>query len=441
MQNKINMQSFRKILSIILSVSVMLCLFLTEKVPLNAKEEIGEYELYSKAAVLMDGDSKRVLYGKNADVVLPMASTTKIMTCIVALENGVLEDAVTVSSYAASQPKVHLGMRKGEQYVLKDLLYSLMLESHNDSAVAIAEHIGGKMLDLPEMGQRTAEESKQAVHAFAGLMNEKAKELGCKNTFYITPNGLDAEVTVEEPGGTVLRKHSTTAEELAKVMCYCTWESPEKEAFLEITRQGSYSFSEISGRRSFHCTNHNAFLNQMEGVLSGKTGFTNAAGYCYVAALEKDGEKYAVALLACGWPSNKNWKWADTRLLMNYGLENYQLSAGTRWIYDEKKLPRIPVEGGQAERIGGNVSVELKLKRTIEAEKNFLLRTGEEIKLYCDMEEKLTAPVQQGQKVGEIKYFLGEEMLWQEDIVTNGTVKRIDFKWCFEQILSIFLIM
>lgn len=441
MKNKVNTKRFPKILSIILYAITIFGMFPTEMLYVNAKEEIGEYELYSKAAVLMDGDSKRVLYGKNGDVVLPMASTTKIMTCIVALEKGVAEDVVTVSSYAASQPKVHLGMGKGEQYMLKDLLYSLMLESHNDTAVAIAEHIGGGMLDLPETVQRTTEESKKAVNAFAGLMNEKARELGLKNTYYITPNGLDAEVTVEEQGTAVIRKHSTTAKELARVMCYCTWESPKREMFLEITRQGNYSFSEISGSRSFHCTNHNAFLNQMEGVLSGKTGFTNAAGYCYVAALEKGGERYVVALLACGWPSNKSWKWADTRLLMNYGLENYELSAGTKWIYDEKSLPRIPVEGGQTERIGGRVSVELKLIRAMEAEKNFLLRTGEEIKLYCNMEEKLTAPVREGQKIGEIKYYLGGDMLWKEDIVTKETIKAIDFKWCFEQILSFFLIM
>ena len=97
-------------------------------------------QLYAQSAVLMDADSGRVLFEKNGYEQMPMASTTKIMTCILALENGNLEDEVTISSYAASQPKVHLGMYNGQKFHLGDLLYSLMLESHNDSAVAIAEH-------------------------------------------------------------------------------------------------------------------------------------------------------------------------------------------------------------------------------------------------------------------------------------------------------------
>ena len=96
-----------------------------------------------RAAVLMDGDTGRILYGKNQDQTLPMASTTKIMTCILALENASLDDVVEVSSYAASMPDVQLNIREGEQYRLGDLLYSLMLESHNDTAAAIAEHVAG----------------------------------------------------------------------------------------------------------------------------------------------------------------------------------------------------------------------------------------------------------------------------------------------------------
>lgn len=441
MFNKTDKKILQKIIAVILCVIAVLCLFFMGPFYVKAEEEIGEYELYSKAAVLMDGDSKRVLHGKNQELVLPMASTTKIMTCIVTLEQGDIEETVKVSSYAASQPKVHLGMRKGEEFKLKDLLYSLMLESHNDSAVAIAEHIGGKLVDLPETAERTAEESKKAVAAFAKLMNEKAEELGCKNTHYITPNGLDAEEMVEEQGGNVLKKHGTTAEELAKVMCYCAWESPESDLFLEITRQRNHSFTNLSGSRSFSCTNHNAFLEQMEGALTGKTGFTNAAGYCYVGALERDGEKYAVALLACGWPNNKNWKWSDTKLLMKYGLENYELSAGTKWVYDAEKLPRLPVKDGQAERIGGKVSVALELTGALEADKNFLLKSGEEIKSFCEVQDVLEAPVRKGQRVGSVKYFLGEELLWEEEIIVSSSVEKINYKWCFEQILSIFLIM
>ncbi|MBQ6876518.1 MAG: D-alanyl-D-alanine carboxypeptidase, partial [Lachnospiraceae bacterium] len=126
------------------------------RISLEEGSEIQEkkLQLYAKAAVLLDADSKRILYGKDEDVELPMASTTKIMTCIVALENGRLDDVVTVSSYAASQPEVRLGIRKGEQYVLRDLIYAMMLTSYNDCAVAIAEHIG------------------ESAEGFADMMNE-----------------------------------------------------------------------------------------------------------------------------------------------------------------------------------------------------------------------------------------------------------------------------
>ena len=134
-----------------------------------ATEAPSETELFAKSAVLLDGDSGRVLYNKDGNTPMPMASTTKIMTLIVVLENAKLSDTVTVSKNAARQPKVHLGMREKQQFKLEDLCYSLMLESHNDSAVALAEHVGG------------------SVEKFAAMMNEKARDIGCTNTYYITP--------------------------------------------------------------------------------------------------------------------------------------------------------------------------------------------------------------------------------------------------------------
>ena len=147
-------------------------LLLQSSMPVFAEEAEGPGELYAKAAVLMDADSGRILYEKNGTAAMANASTTKILTCILALENGNLDSVVEVSPLAASQPRVHLGMHTGQKFYLKDLLYGLMLESFNDCAVAIAEHIGGN------------------VEGFAGLMNDKAAEIGCKDSYFITPNGL-----------------------------------------------------------------------------------------------------------------------------------------------------------------------------------------------------------------------------------------------------------
>ena len=330
-------------------------------------DTLSDFSLYATAAVLMDADSGRVLYGKNQDTALAMASTTKIMTCVLVLENVSLEEELTVSAYAASMPKVKLYIQKGERYTVRDLLYSLMLESHNDSAVALAEHVGKRYLPK-ELGEKdaaeyTADESRQAVAAFALLMNRKAAELGCENTWFITPNGLDAtETIVLEEGGTLQKEHCTTAKELARIMAYCIRESEEAETFLEITRASNYSF--YANDRSFTCVNHNAFLQMMEGALTGKTGFTNKAGYCYVGALEREGRTFVVALLACGWPNNKNYKWSDTRELMQYGIDNYFYRSFSEEgvAFEESRLQPIPVHNGQTDILGATAYTKVRIE-------------------------------------------------------------------------------
>ena len=212
-----------------------------EEVQVPDMEDVLPSELYAQSAVLMDADTGRILFSKSGQEERPMASTTKIMTCILALECGGLDDEVTVSSVAASQPAVKLGMREGQRFFLRDLLLSLMLESYNDSAAAIAEHIGGSM------------------EGFAEMMNRKAEEIGCTHTYFITPNGLDA---ADEKG-----IHHTTAEELAQIMRYCIMQSDQREMFLEITRTAAHTFSDCDGNNTYSCTNHNAFLNMMEGAL------------------------------------------------------------------------------------------------------------------------------------------------------------------------------
>lgn len=423
--------------------------------------------LYAQAAVLMDADSGRILYDKNGAQVLAMASTTKIMTCILTLELADLQETVEISSYAASMPKVKLYVQKGEQYRLEDLLYSLMLESHNDAAVAIAEHVGRKYLsrELQEKSpaEYTAEESKQAVAAFAALMNQKAREIGCENTWFITPNGLDAtEVLTLESGETIEKYHSTTALDLASIMCYCIRRSPKRDAFLKITQTPSHSFSLANGR-SFSCVNHNAFLQMMEGAISGKTGFTNKAGYCYVGALERDGKTLVVALLACGWPNNKGYKWSDTRTLMNYGLEDFTYHSLDEAAYDEALLEEILVLRGQTAEIDQEAYVPVRILERGEGEtyggvdlmageetekvggareeiRGLLLKEGEEIQVECHMENQLRAPVAAGEEVGTIQYLFQGRVYREEHIVTAGSVREIDYRWCFEQILQLFVI-
>lgn len=373
-------------------------------------EEINENQLYAKAAVLVDGKTGRVLYEKNGYEEMPMASTTKIMTCIIALENAEIDRKVQVSEYASSMPAVDLGMVEGEEYVLEDLLYSLMLESHNDTAVAVAEGVSG------------------SVEEFLSLMNEKADELGCENTLFLTPNGLDESI-IDENGNTLT--HHTTASDLARIMCYCINESEMKEEFLKITQTQNYSFTDCSKKRQFNCNNHNALLTMMDGALSGKTGFTNAAGYCYVGALRSESRDYVVALLACGWPNNKNYKWSDSKKLFNFGMDSFS-----------NKNISVPYKAVEYNVLNGQYDVETESTAKLTATVNLLnesvlLSETEQADVVYEIMENIEAPVKKGDKLGEIKYYIEDYLLFTGDIVSECDIPVKSMTWAVNEILEI----
>lgn len=375
---------------IVAIITSMLLGFLTI-LPVGA-ETLEEKRLYAKAALLMDGENGRVLFGKNEKETMPMASTTKIMTCIIALEYGNLEDEVTISAYAASMPKVYLGVREGETYYLKDLLYSLMLESHNDVAVAIAEHIGG------------------SVEGFSKMMNQKARDLGAYDTNFVTPNGLDAE------------GHYTTAVDLANIARYGI-SLPE---FLEITNTASYSFQTVDKSRSFQVSNKNAFLNQMEGAIGVKTGFTGGAGYCFVGAVKSGDKTFISVVLASGWPPHRTYKWSDTKELMQYGLEHYEEKEVLNESY---KLQDIPVLNGidcEAE------AVEIRSSQSL------LLSSEEQVEIEADIPEQLEAPIEKDAIVGQLTIKINGEKYRSVPVFATRSVERISFVYYLRKVLSCF---
>lgn len=415
----------KKILCRVVAVMTAAALFCCSGMPASAENNMGDLQesggrkedlrLYAQAAVLMDADSGRVLYGKNEKDVLPMASTTKIMTCILALEYGNLDQIVEASAYAASMPKVKLYVRQGERYRMGDLLYSLMLESHNDSAVVIAEAIGG------------------SVEKFASMMNQKARDIGCYDTYFITPNGLDA--TVNDSG----RVHSTTAADLAKIMAYCVTDSPAREQFLQITQTLGYDFTDADGKRSFHCNNHNAFLGMMKEAISGKTGFTNNAGYCYVGAVESEDRIFTVALLACGWPNNRTYKWSDMKKLTAYGMENYQY----RDIYEPQEFHDIRVQNGIDGEEGkpyGDIYVPVRLEDDGEKSISYLLCESDEIEVRTKIADVLQAPVGDREQVGTVSYYLNGALIKQYPVVTETAVDERTYRRICTYLLNVFLL-
>lgn len=399
-----------------LAVFVCICLLLVNSYTLcyagNRENAPKESELYAKAAVLMDADSGRVLYSKNGELALANASTTKILTCILALEYSQPDAVVEASNRAAAAPKVHLGMRAGQQFYMEDLLHALMLESYNDCAVAIAEHIAGSVED------------------FAKLMNQKAKEIGCQNTYFITPNGLD---DTDEQGF-----HHTTAHDLGLLMRYCIMQSEKSEEFRSLTATRSYSFCEIGSGRNYTVTNKNAFLDMMPGAFSGKTGFTGNAGYCYVGALTRDDRTYIVALLACGWPNNRTYKWRDSQKLMQYGIDHYKKVNLDELKIDLEQIGSILVVSGQGNKIGEKTYTDVEVGEIYGIDK-LLLAQDEEIKIQYEVEKVLHAPIAVHTNIGKIRIMLENEVLREYEILTTQEVEEINFKWCMKMVMDLFL--
>lgn len=335
-------------------------------------------DLKALTAVLTDAETGRVLYDKNADAPMAMASTTKIMTCLVILENAELDEVVTVSDYAASMPDVQLNAVSGDAFYIEDLLYALMLESHNDVAVALAEHVGGSEKDFSEM------------------MNRRAKEMGCTNTKFVTANGLDAE------------NHYTTARDLAQI----TIEALKNEIFLKIIQTSEYSFENISGTRSYYVSNKNSFLNQMEGAYGVKTGFTNNAGYCFVGAAVQDEKNLVSVVLGSGWPPNKEWKWTDTIKLMNYGFSNFSY----------RKINPAKIDVGTLLVEDGVQSCAML--KTDSIEEKLLMSETDKLTVNIVKEFKRKAPVNEGEVVGWIDYQINNESVKKYPIYIEHTIMK-----------------
>ena len=371
-------------------------------------------EIHALSAVLMDGESGRVLYDKEGAVKRANASTTKILTCILTLESCQEDEVVSVSEYAASMPNVQLGINAGEYYYLRDLLYSLMLESHNDSAVAIAEHVAG------------------STQAFAEKMNEKAAQLGCRDSHFITPNGLDA---TDEIGF-----HGTTAQDLARIMAYCAWNSPMSARFLELTETRSHSFSNLSqqadgtytpGGRSFTCGNRNAYLQQDNECITGKTGFTGDAGYCYVCAVDSQGRKFVVALLASGWPNNKNYKWQDCNKLFAYGRSYYHIREIPQFTEELKEI-RITESANPTWDLRGEVT---SMPYMEECQGTVLMADWEHIHASVSYPKEIQADKRGIQTIGEMVISLEEQPLMTKPIYVNLPNDKRNLEWYFQSVI------
>jgi len=235
-------------------------------------------------------------------------------------------------------------------------------------------------------------------------------------TELVTPNGLDKELVTEE--GT--KKHATTAEELALILRECL----KNEQFVAICRTKNAMIYNVDKSKSYQLSNHNALLNMMEGVIAGKTGFTCDAGYCYVGAVERDGARYICALLGCGWPNNKNYKWYDMNVLIDYAEDNCRMIELKQSLVNEKLFEDVPIYDAM---IQNQPVYKVSLQRMEQnTSKEIVVKEGENLKLLYELPTSLQAPLESNEVVGKIHYTINGQTLMTENLTVGKTIYKME---------------
>lgn len=350
-----------------------------------ATDFTGKNAITAKSAILIEATTGRVLYEKNAFEKRPMASTTKIMTAILAIENCSLEEVVEVGPNASGVGGSSIWLSVGEKIPLSDMLYGLMLASGNDAAVAIAEHVAG------------------SVDKFAEMMNAKAKEIGAYNTHFNNPNGLPIE------------DHYTTAYDLAIISAYAM----KNEFFREVVSTEYKTIPWQGHEWNRVVKNKNKILWQYEGGNGIKTGYTDDAGKCLSAAAERDGMQLISVVL-----SDPNM-FKDCMALMDYGFNNYS----SRLIQ-------------QAGEYIGDVNVKKGVDENFEVYTQndvYYPMTDEEfskIEKRVYLEKELDAPILKGQNVGYVDIWLGTNQISSLALTAPNDIEENSYQYNVEKILE-----
>ncbi|MCX7883605.1 MAG: D-alanyl-D-alanine carboxypeptidase [Caloramator sp.] len=327
------------------------------------------------SAVVIDQDSGRILYSKNENNLLPMASTTKIMTAIVALERGNLNDTVTISGRASAMKGSVVGYKKDEKVSLEELLYGLMMRSGNDAAIAIAEHISG------------------SVEEFSKLMTDKAFEIGAYDTSFKSPHGLDME------------NHYTTAKDLAKITAYAM----KNDTFAKISSTKEIDSGE-TGKFTRSYNNINKFLYQYPNSDGVKTGFTGKAGKCFVASVKNPYGRYICVIL------NSSDRWNDAKKLADYAVKNYKY---VKVVGKDELIKAFTVDGGEEEYIVGKIEKNLYIPVT-EDELN-------SIKMEVYAPSVIFSPVREREILGNVVVYAKGTPVGKYPIISDREVKRKNF--------------
>lgn len=352
-------------------------------------------DLVADSAVLMDADSGEILYNKNMDKTQYPASTTKIMTALLAIENLDFDETVTVSSRAADivVEGANLDCKYGEQFKVKDVVYGMMLHSANEMAVILAEAVSGSEAD------------------FAKLMNKRAEEIGCTGTHFVTSNGLpDAS-------------HVTTAHDLAMI----SREAMKNEKFAEIVSTVNYMIpaTNLSEAREVKNSNYLLYKNsklEIDGVersykykgLKGiKTGYTNAAQGCLV----EEAERKDLDLLCVTLHSENDMRYQDAIKLLDWGFENYKMKT---LIPSDEEVATCKVQKGSEKKVAAVPASDIKVCVEKTASGAKLDKSEYTWKV---QEKEFTAPVEKGKNAGQLKLYKEGRLIGVFDLKTKEEVE------------------
>ncbi len=309
--------------------------------------------LSARSAVLIECESGNIIFGKNENARMPMASTTKIMTALVVLEECNLSDEIKIPKEAVGTEGSSVYLREGEVFSVRELLSALMLASANDAAVALALHTSG------------------SIEAFAEKMNERAKSLGLKDTHFENPHGLDSDA------------HFTTAKELALI----AREASENPIFRDITSKKKLIIRKESKESARLLLNHNKMLSRYEGTFGIKTGFTKTSGRCLVTGAERDG----LALIAVTLSAPEDW--LDHEKMLDFGFENYR-----REILCKSGELLVPIP------VCGSYQTTVECRNREELSVVLPKDTGKVFEKRIEVPRFLFAPVKSGDEVGRVIY-------------------------------------
>ena len=353
-------------------VILLAILYLTAFLPCGA--QAAEVFTNAKACVVIDETSGRVLLSHNAETPLPMASTTKVMTALLALENGSLDAPVTCSRNAFGVPGTSIYLAEGETLTLREMLYGLMLASGNDAATAIAEHIGGTVED------------------FCRMMTARAAELGCKNTLFLTPHGLPCD------------GHYTTAHDLALI----TREAMTHPEFREIVGTSRATIPWEGRGYDRVLNNKNKLLTTYEGATGIKTGYTKKAGRCLVFGAERNGMRIIGVVLNC-----PDWFNEGARL-MDAAFERYE---AVTLLHAGDTVGSVPVTHADNTAVDAIVSSAL----------TGVIPKGSMPQTEVDLPDTLDAPVQAGQHIGTARLTANGVVIAEVPLIAATNVARDDF--------------